>query len=46
VKKRIMLLMAALGLILCACSVVGDPSSVQESGEEVQEPVTLYVVTS
>lgn len=41
-----MLLMAALGLILCACSVVGDPSSVQESGEEVQEPVTLYVVTS
>ena len=45
-KKRIMLLMVSLGLILCACGVVGDPSSVQEGGEEPKEPGTLYVVTS
>ncbi len=45
-KKRIMLLIAALGLILCACSLVGEVPSVQEENEEPEAPVTLYVVTS
>lgn len=45
-KKQIMVLIAVLGLILCACSMVSDPSVLQGSGEEIKEPVTLYIVTS
>ena len=45
-KRRILLLTVALGLILCACSLVGEVPAEPPGGEEPPEPLSLYVVTS
>lgn len=45
-KKCMILLMAALGSLLCACSMVNDPSAMQGNSEAPKEPVALRIVTS
>lgn len=45
-KKQLVVLITAICLILCACSMVNDPSALPGTGEGSKEPVTLYIVTS